>query len=173
MYPFFIWSWDLWQCRPLSHSGGVSDMTFQKVTVSFTISRVAYSGEGPSYNQPCILPCLSVLSKTLSPSQLQGHDFTCDPTLWPLTSLWRKTRTNFTQEDKKKQWTEGVTFCHTVLLSLVLKSGQTKVSLKNILRVQVKWGFWSGTLHVTSASIPLFALWLCCCVSCQKKSTLC
>lgn len=69
-------------------------MTFQKVTVSFTVSRVVYSDEGPSYNQLCILSCLSVLSKTPSFSQLQGHDFTSDPHY-------------FTQEDKKEMKGRG------------------------------------------------------------------
>lgn len=38
----------------------------------------------------------------------------------------------------------------TVLVPLTLKSGQNKVSLKHFLRAQVKWGFWSGTLHVST-----------------------
>lgn len=38
---FIIEGWVLWQRSLLSHSGDVWDMTFQKVIVSFTASRVA------------------------------------------------------------------------------------------------------------------------------------
>lgn len=77
------------------------------------------------------------------------------------------------KKKKKKRQREEVTFCCTVLVSLTLKSGQTKVSLENFLRAQVKWGFWSGTPHVSHfcqyTIICTVALLLC--VMPRKKNT--
>lgn len=94
-------------------------------------------GEGPSYNQPRNLPRLSVSSKTPNPSHVHGYGFMSDPALWPPTSLWRGTRTNFTREDHKKKRISRKGRGHfqerlraLFLFSLTLKSGQTKVSLK-------------------------------------------
>lgn len=170
---FFLLRLVLWQCSPSSHSGGVWGVTFQKVIVSFTVSRW-HSGEGPSYNQPCNLPCFSVSRKTQNPSQLQKYMGmalcqTLHFDLWPPCGEGQE---QISQgrilKKKKKAEREEVTFKsgseHCSCFPSHLNQVKLKFSLKHFLRARVKWAFWSRTLHASHCQyiiICTVALLLC------------